>query len=292
MIFETVLCSKKMKKHVFKSEQSKRRIYNYYSFVLKECSIPVKSKVLIANGVRTHLLEAGSVDKPGLFLVHGSGSNALMWLSCFELLAKKYHIIACDIPGECGKSETSYLNYRDDSYADWMAEILGQVKLKDLQLVGCSLGGWIALKTLSKYPKLVKKLVLFSSAGIVNVRFNALMLIGLTALSGEFGFKRLNQKVYGSVNLPPEYLIYARLIKENFNPRTDQLPLLKNKELKKIKQKVVYYGGDSDCFYRSDKAFKRLDALLVNFKGHLLKNKGHVISNMAEILKMECYETT
>ncbi len=55
---------------------------------------------MLRDNTVVHYLEAG--QGPAFVLVHGLGSSSAVWSDDIDILAKKYRVIAPDLPG-CGK---------------------------------------------------------------------------------------------------------------------------------------------------------------------------------------------
>jgi pimeloyl-ACP methyl ester carboxylesterase len=105
----------------------------------------------------------GGVGEPLLFL-HGAG-GVPMWLPVFEQLAKSYHVIVPDHP-LFGRSDTP--EWLDDisDMAYFYLDLLEKLDLRNVHLVGNSLGGWIALEVAVRSAARLKSLTLVSAAGI------------------------------------------------------------------------------------------------------------------------------
>lgn len=99
-----------------------------------------------------------------IILVHGLASNAGFWRYNIPELAKKYRVIAIDLPGY-GKSQKGDYPYSMSFYAEQVKNLIDELKLKNVVYVGHSMGGQIGIKLAIKYPELISKLILASPAG-------------------------------------------------------------------------------------------------------------------------------
>jgi pimeloyl-ACP methyl ester carboxylesterase len=100
--------------------------------------------------------------KPLLFL-HGGRVRALTFKKTLEELSKDYMVIAPDIPGY-GDSSTPDKVWSYEDYGKYFNTFLKELNLKNVTVVGYSMGGGIALN-LAGHSSLVKRLVLVDSAG-------------------------------------------------------------------------------------------------------------------------------
>ena len=129
---------------------------------LVKYSLPVKSIKL--NSETIAYTEEGSGEKTLLF-VHGLSSTLDAWKKNIEGLSNDYRSIAVDLPGY-GKSPGNKNDYSLKEYAEILHEFVGKKGLKNVILVGHSMGGQIAMHTVLEHPKTFEKLILIAPAGI------------------------------------------------------------------------------------------------------------------------------
>src|SRR5437762_5518122 len=99
-----------------------------------------------------------------LVLLHGIGSSSAGWLCQLESLPG-YRLIAWDAPGY-GESEfLSAATPRPADYAQALHEFLDRLLLKDVVLVGNSLGCLMAGAYAAAHPERVRSMVLLGPAG-------------------------------------------------------------------------------------------------------------------------------
>ncbi|MCY2685714.1 alpha/beta fold hydrolase [Salinimicrobium sp. TH3] len=129
---------------------------------LVKYSLPVKSINL--NSETIAYAEEGSGKKTLLF-IHGLSSTLDAWKKNINGLKDEYRCIAVDLPGY-GKSSRNSTNYSLNDYGGMLQEFIKKKDLKNVILVGHSMGGQIAMHTALNYPEDFKKLVLIAPAGI------------------------------------------------------------------------------------------------------------------------------
>lgn len=120
----------------------------------------MKSLSLGPNTVK--YVEAGS-GQPMLFL-HNGGSGHWIWHYQIKHFAKKYRVFAFDMLG-CGASDRPNVTYDLDFYSQMTEEILEQLNLKNIILVGNCVGAAAALEYTSRNPSRLKALILFNLCG-------------------------------------------------------------------------------------------------------------------------------
>ena len=121
----------------------------------------VKDYFETVENCRTHVLRAGS-GQPMLFL---HGANGGRWLPFLDRLAEDFEVIAPEHPG-FGPSDTpDWLDNMGD-LAHFYLEFMHRLDLRDVVLVGTSLGGWLACEIATRSSERLSKLALAAPAGI------------------------------------------------------------------------------------------------------------------------------
>jgi len=264
---------------IYKSDEGKKQVLSYYETLLTQWHQPFRQITLETKFGATFIIESGKKESPAILFLHGSGSNSAMWLADAMILSETYHVFAIDIIGECGKSSENRPEFKNGNYSGWIFEIIEKLALNRISIIACSLGGWIALDFSIKHPERIEKLVLMATAGITQVKLKTIFWIIITSMMGTWGFNKLNRMVYGNHTIDNKALEFASLVKENYKPRTDVLPVLTNESLRQIKAPTLFIGGENDCFYDSRKTASRLKENMDNVKCLVLKDTGHVLTN-------------
>ncbi len=112
--------------------------------------------------IKVHYLEGGKGKT--LMFFHGAFVRAQSYLPALEKLAKKYHVIAPDIP--CfGDSGTPKCVMNFDDFGEFFIAFTKQLNLKVSYIVGHSFGGGVTFSLAARCPD-VEKVVLIDAAGI------------------------------------------------------------------------------------------------------------------------------
>lgn len=107
----------------------------------------------------------GAGEGPVLLLIHGIASNAETWLPTIPLLARRYTVIAPDLPGH-GRSDKPPGDYSLGSLASTLRDLLVVLGHERATIVGHSLGGGVAMQFSYQFPERTERLVLVSSGGL------------------------------------------------------------------------------------------------------------------------------
>ena len=129
----------------------------------------VKSRYVSVNGVRLHYLEAaakgGGVGTP-VVLVHGLGARGEDWGKIITgLAAAGFHVYVPDLPGY-GRSEKPDVGYTMAYEQAAVRGYMQAMRLAHADVIGWSMGGWVAMRLAAEHPEMVDRLVLYDSAGV------------------------------------------------------------------------------------------------------------------------------
>lgn len=123
----------------------------------------IKSKYAQVGPYRIHYLVGG--DGPPLLLLHGHPSRALEWAPILPQLTRAHRVIAIDLLGY-GNSDAPDIDYSVATQTDMVAQLLDVLGIPQTDVLGFSLGGWVALKLAVDHPERVHRLVLVDNAGL------------------------------------------------------------------------------------------------------------------------------
>lgn len=115
------------------------------------------------------------VHKQSLVFIHGSGGDHTSWVYQYSRLQKQFNVVAVDLPGHGGSTGQGENNL--DQYCLWIKKLLDILQLKDMILIGHSLGAAITLQFALLYPKTVAAIV--PVGGGIKMPVNPDLLTGL-----------------------------------------------------------------------------------------------------------------
>ena len=121
-----------------------------------------RSEVREIAGARLHLVEGGH-GRP-LLVLHGE-EGTFGWRPYHEALAAQSHVLAPTHPGFGQSTRPEWLT-SVQRLAQLYLWFLDEMKLDQVDLMGCSLGGWIAAEMVIQSPARFARLVLVSPMGI------------------------------------------------------------------------------------------------------------------------------
>ena len=127
----------------------------------------IESRSVHVAGYRVHYLVEGPTNGPVVVLVHGLGGRAEDWSYLTPYLAEAgFRVYRPDLPGY-GRSEwPGDFSYAVHDEAEVVVGFLDALGLKQVDLGGWSMGGWIVQLVAARHPERVRRLMLFDAAGI------------------------------------------------------------------------------------------------------------------------------
>jgi pimeloyl-ACP methyl ester carboxylesterase len=121
-----------------------------------------RTRLIEVAGQKVQLMEAGE-GEPVLYLHSAYGEN--FWTGFHAKLAARFRVIAPAHPGFAMTEGIEEISSMEDLVFHYL-DFLDALGLQSINMIGVSLGGWIAAEFATRYPDRVKKLVLGAPAGL------------------------------------------------------------------------------------------------------------------------------
>lgn len=210
-----------------------------------------------STGITVHINDSKKGDK-AVFLLHGYLETMYVWTEFAELLENDYRVITIDLPGH-GISGTSPECNGTELCADVVRDMMDIVGLNKCTIGGHSMGGYVAMACIEKYPERFDKLLIFNSnpypdaqekqvlreKEIENIKAGNLMSIAAESIPHFYKPENLricNDKIKETIQLCDTHDpmgIVASL--RGLQSRPDR-----REDLKKWKKPALWIYGDSD----------------------------------------------
>jgi pimeloyl-ACP methyl ester carboxylesterase len=216
----------------------------------------------LSNQLRLAYTDNGPKQAPVLIFIHGLANYHKVWDWNVESLSASYRCIAIDLPGN-GFSSRQDAPYSIEYFAKVLMEFLDVVSIKDVILVGHSMGGQIALTASLRDSDRIKKLILFAPAGFEYytpaeaVLFKSAITFGnflnldethitQSITSSFYATSAISKKIIEDLNeiiRNNDRILYRKMLDGCMNSMLDQ-PLFQS--LHKIHQPVLVFFGEND----------------------------------------------
>ena len=145
------------------------RPVSYFNGVLyvREALTGVENREVTVEGHRMHYLAAGPAGGPVVVLVHGLGGRAEDWSNLAPYFARAgFRVYMPDLFGFGRSEKPAEFSYAVHDQANAVVDFMDALGLKEVDLGGWSMGGWIVQIVAGTHPERVKRLMVFDSAGL------------------------------------------------------------------------------------------------------------------------------
>jgi pimeloyl-ACP methyl ester carboxylesterase len=269
----------------FNTPQAKNEVKKLCQDKLDELPLPYEYLILETSFGNTNIILTGKANKPPLMLIYGLNGCLPFILESMIGLLDDFRVYAIDVMDQPDMSKEPGLSVQDNSYGQWMFEILAWLNIRDAVLVGISFGGFIGMKTLVLDERFISKVFLIVPAGIVNgCALKTLWKAGLPM--------KLYKWLKGHKHIPqfPEELLtknnefaLASLSKVllNYEMKFTPFPLIKREEAQKIKKPVHIIAAERDILFSGVKLLKRAKTIFPSLGEVLLLRDSKHISDLA-----------
>ncbi|HEY9311688.1 alpha/beta fold hydrolase [Williamsia sp.] len=115
------------------------------------------------HGERIAYVDEGAGDV--LLLIHGMAGSSATWRAVVPSLARTHRVIAPDLPGH-GESGKPRGDYSLGSFAATLRDLLRELDIGKVTVIGQSLGGGVAMQFTYQHPEYCERLVLIGSGGL------------------------------------------------------------------------------------------------------------------------------
>jgi len=249
---------------IYKTEAGGEAVRARYREFLDRWPLPHDEIRVPTREGETFVVACGPATAPPLLLLHGSGANAAMWMGDVLSWAAHFRVFCVDMIGEPGLSAPSRPPLASEAHALWLDDVLADLSLDRVSIVGESLGGWLALDYATRRPGRVERLALICPGGIGRQK-NFLLKAFPLLLLGKWGRRRMREMVLGRATADPtpaqrQFGNFVSLIFANFRPRMDKLPVFSDAALARLTMPVLALLGGRDVLLDSVETKRRLKA--------------------------------
>lgn len=232
----------------------------------------------------TNIVITGAEENPPLVLLHGNFGCAPLAIEAMIETVPHFRIYAVDIPGQPNLSAECEFNMKDNSYGEWMYEILSRLGVYNVTLVGISRGGFIALKTLVFDEKRISRTFLITPEGIVNtnpLQFFLKVIWPVKRYRATKNTKYLN-RFLEEISAEKDEFLKAFLSNALLHYKLvfSRAPLIAKKEALRIKTPVHIFAAEKDLLFPYRRMKKRMKRLFLDLKDTVVfSGSKHVLSN-------------
>jgi pimeloyl-ACP methyl ester carboxylesterase len=215
----------------------------------------VQRQIIAIAGLELELYEVGE-GSPILFLHNGGGFFPEQ--PFVSLLAAGHRLIVPSHPGFGRSSLPDWLDTCDDIAYVHLA-LMDRLGLPQVDVIGCSIGGWIAAELATKSPERVRRMVLVAPEGVKVGPVDRLDIPDIYALPAD-ELERISYHDPEKMRLDPSQLSDEQLAIRLRNRETTALlvwePYMHNPKLRhrlhRISAPTLFLRGESDGLVSAD----------------------------------------
>jgi pimeloyl-ACP methyl ester carboxylesterase len=235
---------------VYKSSDDRNKLIDLYIKVLNNWPVPFTEIDIESQYGKTHIVKCGNQNGKPVLLFHGTGNNLLMWRYNCEELGKKYSLYLVDTINDPGKSEQSKLFNPQFDYSDWIDDLLNQLGLRSVSIIGHSKGGWLALNSIIKIQKKIDKVVLLAPAVGINEKLNIRFLLKSISVGINPSYRNI-EKYFQYMSCPgkipnSQYIDYVSTLVKGTKAKIIKHRQFTDDELKGIQKPVFLLFGEHE----------------------------------------------
>lgn len=266
---------------LFKSEQGKQELLQLYDEKLESLAIDFSYKVINTSFGKTNIILTGNPQNPPIILIHGSNGNAPVALETYKDLLDSFSVYAIDVLAQPNKSAETRLSMHDDSYGQWMNEIIDKLNLQDVILAGFSFGGLVILKTLIHNEQKIKEAFLTAPAFVVNgnpIKALFRFFIPMKRFMKTQKTKYLEQFLASAFTEKDDYAERSlALVFTHFTMDFTPVPVIKTADALNIRTPITLIGAENDILFPGGKMIKRAKKIFPSLQSIVfLKDSKHV----------------
>lgn len=254
---------------IYKSEEGKINILNYYESYLKIFDVNFERVHVETRFGQTHTLITGPKEAKPIFIFQGGNCISPMTLSWFSSLFGEYRIYAPDTVGHPGYSAETRISAKDESFALWVSDLMEHFKVEKSAFIGPSYGGGIILRLAAFIPEKIACSVLLAPSGLKlgsKIKMIQKILLPMILFNMNSSQKQL-QKIadvmsYNSMkevdkNVIGEIFKHVKLVQ-------DMPKLTEKRELLKYSSPTLVLVGKEDIFFPAEKVIKSSEKIIPN----------------------------
>jgi pimeloyl-ACP methyl ester carboxylesterase len=217
-----------------------------------------------------------------LVLLHGGAVTSITWEPIAEAMPDR-DVYALDIMGDVGRSEHTAPFSDVTELATWLDDALAALHLNEVQLVGHSLGGWVAINAAVRRPDRLESLVLIDPGGVVPLQMGPFMRWGFPVMASSFMPGPVRRRVARRMHHPLAVdKRWTRLMllgvlwhKPGFPPLQ---PLFADDELASIGVPTSLIAGELTEMFDTSAMADRLRCLVPNIDVTIVEGGGHALT--------------
>ena len=210
-----------------------------------------------------------------LVLIAGLASDSQSWLPIIPELSKKYKVVVFDNRG-VGRTKPMDAVISITQMADDCVGLIKHLGFSNVNLLGHSMGGMVAMDAAIRYPGIVSSLILAATSSVNSVRNANLFTDWVTYLeegmSTELWFRNMFYWIFSKKFFENEELLNATVkmaidypYPQSKTAFANQINSIRNfnltADILSVKAKTLVLGGEEDLLFSPDEVYNNLKSI-------------------------------
>ena len=281
----------KLKESLYKTNTGKKEILSLYDQKLNELNIDFEYLNITTRFGETNIIATGNPSNPPFLIIHGSNGCAPIALETYPNLSKSFRVYALDVLAQPNKSAETRLNMKDDSYGQWVHEVIDSLNIENVTMAGFSFGGLIILKTLEFNESKIKEVYLSAPAYIVNgnplkalckifLPMKMFMITKKNKHVDKFLAELFTDRDEFAIKYLSKVFLYFKM---DFTP----VPIITAKKAKSITTPISLFAAKNDILFPGKKMIDRANKIFPSLRTAILIKDSKHVQNKKQNLNIE-----
>jgi len=163
--------------------------------IIYGCKTAPDNVAISSDGVKISFDVQGE-GEPVLIFIHGWANNKSVWDAQMSYFSEKYRVIAVDLPG-FGESGNNRTNWTMASFGEDITAVIEKLNLKQVVLIGFSMGAYVSIETAKTAPECLIGLVLVDEIKDIEMKYSPEMLAYMDSVLMDVVTNPTNEKLVG-----------------------------------------------------------------------------------------------
>lgn len=255
---------------IYKSAEGEARILELYDRFQKSLGGIFDDRMVDTRFGLTHVLVTGPEKGPPVVVTHGGNSITPQGLRGLLPLLKlgRYRVYAPDTIGHPGKSAQVRLSSGDQSYGEWLKDVLDGLGLDRAAFIGGSFGAGIILRLAAYAPQRITRMALFVPSGIVATPLPSIVF-RITLPYMLYLLLPSRQRLYRAVrwmggDIEDDVLELIEAVFKHVRVEPEMPRPATKAELEKFTAPTMVIAAENDAMFPGDAVTKKARELLTN----------------------------
>lgn len=270
---------------IFVTEENRSRLMAIYDDALRRWPVPYETFPVATRYGSTHVIASGSRAAPPVVMTHPMGVGGFVWSSIIESVSTHRRAYALDTIGDVGRSELAdpgKYPKTGANYSQWLDDVFAALDLGAADMIGGSMGGWIAMNHAIYARERVRRLALLGPMGLAPWRATLTVLGPFLSQRLRPSDRKLDAIITRSLGegerVNREFRPWMKVMGYT-KPRVGQPFHVPSRRLRRIKAPtLVFLGGRDGLVGDPAAAARRARRNITGSEIHVLPDAGHVMS--------------